>query len=50
VIAIGGITTANVGEVVASGAAGAAVVGAVMAADDPGRAVEHLLRAWPPLA
>jgi thiamine-phosphate pyrophosphorylase len=43
VIAIGGITPANVSAVRAAGAAGAAVVGAVMTADDPGEAVRSLL-------
>jgi thiamine-phosphate pyrophosphorylase len=46
VIAIGGITTANVGEVAAAGAAGCAVIGAVMQARQPGAAVEALLRAF----
>ena len=44
VVAIGGITTENVGEVAAVGAAGCAVIGAVMTADRPGAAVEALLR------
>jgi thiamine-phosphate pyrophosphorylase len=48
VVGIGGITTGNVGEVAASGAAGAAVVGAVMAAERTASAVQQLLRPWPP--
>ncbi|MFA5674659.1 MAG: thiamine phosphate synthase, partial [Thermovirgaceae bacterium] len=43
VAGIGGITTANVDRVAASRAAGAAVVGAVMAAADPAEAVRALL-------
>lgn len=46
VIAIGGITAGNVAEVAASRAAGAAVVGDVMAAADPGAAVAALLAPW----
>ena len=46
VIGIGGITPANVGAVAATGAAGCAVIGAVMKADRPGVAVEALLRAF----
>jgi thiamine-phosphate pyrophosphorylase len=48
VVGIGGITTGNISEVAASGAAGAAVVGAVMAAESTGLAVQRLLRPWPP--
>jgi thiamine-phosphate pyrophosphorylase len=45
VVGIGGIDADNAVEVVRSGAAGVAVVGAVMAAADPDRAVYRLLRA-----
>ena len=45
VVAIGGITSARAGGVCRAGAAGCAVVSAVMAAPDPGRAVHSLLRA-----
>jgi thiamine-phosphate pyrophosphorylase len=44
VVAIGGITIQNVKEIAEAGAAGTAVIGAVMQADHPGRAVEALLR------
>lgn len=47
VIGIGGIGPANVGEVAATGAAGVAVIRAVMAAAEPGRVVEALLSAFP---
>lgn len=43
VVGIGGITPENVNEVAASGARGAAVIGAVMTADDVGAAVQRLL-------
>lgn len=43
VVAIGGITPERVGAVAATGAAGVAVVGAVMAAADPAAAVRSLL-------
>jgi thiamine-phosphate pyrophosphorylase len=43
VVGIGGITPSNVGDVAATGAAGVAVVGAVMAAPDPAAAVRTLL-------
>jgi len=46
VVGIGGITTSNAGEVAASRAAGAAVVGAVMVAPDPAHAVRELLGFW----
>jgi thiamine-phosphate pyrophosphorylase len=46
VIGIGGITAGNVADVAASRAAGAAVVGAVMAAADPAAAVTALLGRW----
>ncbi len=46
VIAIGGITPANVARVVASGAAGAAVVSAVMAAEEPAESVRALVSAF----
>lgn len=45
VIAIGGVTAGRVGELLAAGAAGVAVVGAVSAAADPGAATRELLRA-----
>ncbi|WP_299958516.1 thiamine phosphate synthase [uncultured Modestobacter sp.] len=45
VIAIGGVTAARVGELLAAGAAGVAVVGAVAAAADPTAATRDLLRA-----
>jgi thiamine-phosphate diphosphorylase len=43
VVAIGGVTATNAGACVAAGAAGVAVVSAVMASDDPGAAVRGLL-------
>jgi thiamine-phosphate pyrophosphorylase len=43
VVAIGGITPERAAEVAATGAAGVAVVGAVMSAADPGDAVRRLL-------
>jgi thiamine-phosphate pyrophosphorylase len=43
VIAIGGITAANAGAVIAAGAAGVAVIGAIFDADDP-RAAARALR------
>ncbi len=43
VIGIGGVTPLNVKEIAAAGAAGAAVIGAVMGAPDPGEAVRALL-------
>lgn len=43
VVGIGGITVANVGEVAATAAAGAAVVGSVMGAPDPEAVVRALL-------
>ena len=45
IVAIGGITSARAGGVFRAGAAGCAVVSAVMAAPDPGRAVRSFLRA-----
>ena len=42
-IGIGGITHANVGEVIAAGADGVAVISAVCAADDPRAAAERFL-------
>ena len=44
VIAIGGITAANAGDVVRAGAAGVAVIGAILDADDPRRAASELRR------
>lgn len=46
VVGIGGITVERAGEVATTGAAGVAVVGAVMAAPDPGGAARALLRAF----
>jgi len=43
VLAIGGITAARVGELVAAGAAGVAVMGGVMRAAEPGREVAALI-------
>lgn len=43
-IAIGGITEANARDVIAAGAWGIAVIGAVCAADDPRAATERLAR------
>lgn len=45
VIAIGGVTAARVAELLAAGAAGVAVIGAVSGAADPGAATRELLRA-----
>lgn len=47
VVGIGGITAANVEEVARAGAAGAAVIGAVMRAEDVGQAVRRLLAPFP---
>lgn len=44
VVAIGGITAERAAEVARTGAAGTAVISAVMGAGDPGRAVRALLR------
>ena len=44
VVAIGGIDASNVGEIAATGAAGAAVISAVAAAADPMRATRDLVR------
>ncbi len=46
VVAIGGITLANVMLVSEAGAAGCAVIKTIMAADQPGRAAATLLRAF----
>jgi thiamine-phosphate pyrophosphorylase len=46
VIGIGGINLSNVVEVAATGAAGAAVIGAVMQAEDPESAARALLSAF----
>ena len=46
VVALGGVTAARVAALRDAGAAGFAVMGAVMAAEDPGRAVADLLKAW----
>jgi thiamine-phosphate pyrophosphorylase len=45
VVAIGGVTAARVADLLAAGAAGVAVVGAVSGAPDPGAATRELLRA-----
>jgi thiamine-phosphate pyrophosphorylase len=45
VIGIGGITVSNIGEVMAAGADGIAVISAVCAADDPEAAVRELITA-----
>ncbi len=45
VLALGGVTAANAARCVAAGAAGVAVMGAVMSARDPGAAVAALLAA-----
>lgn len=45
VLAIAGITAARVADVLAAGAHGVAVIGAIAAADDPGRATRELLDA-----
>lgn len=45
IIAIGGIEAKNVSAVMAAGAAGIAVMGSVMRADEPGRMIEDLLAA-----
>jgi thiamine-phosphate pyrophosphorylase len=45
ILAIGGIQEAHVGEVMAAGADGIAVISAVMAARDPGQAAAALLAA-----
>jgi thiamine-phosphate diphosphorylase len=42
VVGIGGITSANAGYVILAGAAGVAVIGAILDADDPRRAAEEL--------
>ncbi|WP_370318361.1 thiamine phosphate synthase [Actinoplanes sp. ATCC 53533] len=45
IVAIGGVTAGNARSLIGAGAAAVAVVGAVAAAADPGRATEDLLRA-----
>ena len=49
VVAIGGITVPRALEVAGTHAAGIAVVGAIMAAADPGRATMELLAAFAPI-
>jgi thiamine-phosphate pyrophosphorylase len=44
VVGIGGIRPHNVAAVARAGAAGSAVIGAIMTADDPGEVVRRLLR------
>jgi thiamine-phosphate pyrophosphorylase len=46
VVGIGGITPERASELAATAAAGVAVIGAIMAADDTGGAVRGLLRAY----
>lgn len=46
VVAIGGITVDRAAEIPPTGAAGVAVVGAVMSASDPGEAVRRILLAF----
>lgn len=46
VIGIGGVSATNAAAVAATGAAGMAVVSAVMAAPDPGAATRSLLERW----
>ena len=46
VLAIGGVTPDRVPEIRAAGAAGVAVIRALLEADDPGRATRELLDAW----
>jgi thiamine-phosphate pyrophosphorylase len=48
VVAIGGITAERAADVASTGAAGVAVVGALMAAKDPGASARALLGAIPP--
>lgn len=48
VVGIGGIAIANAGEVIRAGAAGIAVIGAVMRAEDPEAATRTLLIHHPP--
>jgi thiamine-phosphate pyrophosphorylase len=43
VLAIGGVNAARLGELIAAGAAGAAVMGGVMRASDPGREIAALI-------
>ena len=45
VVAVGGMSAANIADAVAAGAAGIAVMGGVMRADDPAREVRALLDA-----
>jgi thiamine-phosphate pyrophosphorylase len=46
VVGIGGVTPLNAAEVARAGAAGMAVVSAVMAAADPSAATRALLDGW----
>jgi thiamine-phosphate pyrophosphorylase len=45
VIAVGGITADNLSEIVQAGAAGVAVMGGIMRADDPGGEMRDLIAA-----
>lgn len=47
VVGIGGVTAANAGRILSAGAAGVAVVSAVMAAPNPAAAVRELIDALP---
>lgn len=47
VVGIGGVDPTNVDQVAAAGAAGAAVIRAVMSAEDIAHTVQHLLSAFP---
>jgi thiamine monophosphate synthase len=42
-LAIGGVTSANVSSVIAAGASGAAVIGDIVASDDPERGARTLV-------
>ena len=42
VVAIGGVTAENAGELIEAGASGVAVIGAIMDADDPKQAAAEL--------
>ncbi|MFQ5508192.1 MAG: thiamine phosphate synthase [Leptospirillia bacterium] len=46
VYAIGGVGPGNLAQVAAAGAAGGAVISAVLGADDPGQAAAELLDCW----
>ncbi|MEX0935997.1 MAG: thiamine phosphate synthase [Gemmatimonadota bacterium] len=46
VVGIGGVSVERIDRIPTTGAAGAAVISAVMAAEDPGRVVRRLLAPW----